>query len=149
MKKETNKTFTSPVLKVSLFLSAFFLFISLNNADAQSNKWKASAPNSSSALSAASSGLVSNGAKGFDLDQFKSEAEREMDEVANDPNFSDNEKKVRLKVLDEAVLRAEQGFAIAPSFDIASDKYESIVENKVPSIDIESIIEEYKLQFEQ
>jgi hypothetical protein len=149
MKKQTNKTFTSSVVKMSLFLSAFFLFISLNNADAQSNKWKTSAPNPPSGLSTDASGLVSNGAKSFDFDQFKSEVERERDEVTNDPNFSDDEKKVRLKVLDESVLRAEQGFAIAPSFDIALMRYEDIVENKTPSVDLSAIVEEYKLQFEQ
>lgn len=149
MKKQINKTKALPLSKMSFLLFAFCLFTSLNEVSAQSNKWRTAAPNPPSGLTTDASGLVSNGAKSFDFDQFKSEVEREMDEVTNDPNYSDDEKKVRLKVLDESVLRADQGFAIAPSFDIALMRYEDIVENKTPSVDLSAIVEEYKLQFEQ
>ena len=149
MKNQIKKNLNFPLFGTVFCFFLFSLFIFTTDSNAQNNSWEASAPNPPSGLSTDDSGLVGNGCKAFDLDQFETEVSQEINEVNNDPNLTVEERTVRVKVLDEAIQGAEQGFAISPSFDIAFMKLETIVENRAPNVDLSSIIEEYKVQFEQ
>ena len=137
------------MLASGLLVFSLSLFLSIGDMSAQNNEWKTSAPNPPSGLTTDASGLVANGAKDFDFDLFESEVNQEVIEVNNSTNYSSVEKKVRVKVLAEALRRASEGFAIVPSFDLAFNMFETIVENDAPSVDLLPIIDEYKNKFEQ
>lgn len=144
-----KKTFDVQVLASVLFVFCLSALLWTGDATAQNNEWKNSAPNPPSGLTTDASGLIANGAKDFDFDQFESEVNLELAEVNNNPNYSNNEKQVRLKVLHESIVAAEEGFSIEASFDIAFMKLNPIVENKAPQIDLSAIVSDYKVQFEQ
>ncbi|NBC03014.1 MAG: hypothetical protein GVY20_04830 [Bacteroidetes bacterium] len=143
-----KKTFNVRMLSSLLVVFCLF-FLGIANTIAQNNTWQSSAPNPPSGLTTDASGLVANGAKDFDFDRFEREVDQEMTEVNNNTNYSPEEKKVRIKVLDDAMVRASEGFAIEPAFDLVYNKYNPLVENKAPSVDLGAIIDEYKDKFEQ
>lgn len=147
MNNQLKNSFNVRMLASLLVVFCLSALFGVAEITAQNNSWQTSNP--PSGLTTDDSGLVANGAKDFDFDRFESEVDQEMDEVNNNTNYSPEEKKVRLKVLDEAVLKASEGFAIAPSFDIVFNLYNDLVENRAPSVDLGSIIDEYKIQFEQ
>lgn len=149
MKNQIKKNMNFPLFGTVFCCFLFSLFIFTGESIAQHNSWEASTPNPPSGPSTDDSGLVGNGGKDFDFDLFETQVSQEIDEVNDDPNLTAEERTVRIKVLDEAIQGAEQGFAISPSFDIAFMKLEPIVENRAPNVDLPSIIEEYKVQFEQ
>jgi|SRR6056297_1897969 len=144
-----KKTFNVQMFTSVLCVFCLSAFLWIGETTAQNNQWKNSAPNPPSGLTTDASGLVTNGAKNFDFDQFVSEVNQEMDEVNNNPSYTQEEKQVRLKVLNESIVHAEEGFSIEASFDIAFMRLNPIVENNLPQIELNSIISDYKTQFEQ
>ncbi|GEM_PF-955717 len=129
-----------PILKKgvckALGLSAFFVFamtfFSVNTIHAQDR--------------AVLSQQVANADRDL-ADQFEAEAEVEIAEVRSNPDFSNEEKIVREKLLRASVKNVRAGLEISDAFDAAYTAQLAIVNNYAPGLNFKSILQEYKNQF--
>lgn len=142
-KNQLRKTFSYFLMGALLFG-----FVSSNDALAQNNQWRTSAPNPPSGITEDESALVSNGGTPFDMNLFVSEVEAEKQAVTNS-NMRQSEKTSRIKLLDEALSKASEGFTIEASFAQSFLALKDTVFQNFPNINFASIRDEYIEKFEQ
>ena len=148
MKNSIKKTVGLQMLASGLLVFGLSLFLSIGEMSAQNNEWKTSAPNPPVGLSTDAEAMVVNGGRSYDLDQFTLDVEIEKRAVI-EGNYSNGEEVSRLKILEAASIRANQGMTIEASFNQAYVILQNSIEINFPSVDLVSIRNEYIDKFEQ
>jgi len=148
MNVSCNKNQLGKTFSYFLMGALLFGFVFSSDALAQNNQWRKSAPNPPSGMTEDESALVSNGGTPFDMNLFVSEVEAEKQAVANS-NMRQPEKTSRIKLLDEALSKASEGFTIEASFTQSFLILKDTVFQNFPNVNFASIRDEYIEKFEQ
>lgn len=80
-------------------------------------------------------------------DQFKSAVTTEIQEVRSNPNYGQDEKIVREKILRAAVSNVEAGLEIEDAFTVSYNQLLEKVNTHAPNVNLKNIMLEYKNQF--
>lgn len=81
------------------------------------------------------------------VDQFESAVNVEIQEVRSNPNYGQNEKIVREKILRAAVTNVEAGLQIEDAFTVSYNELIEKVNTHAPNVNLKDIMLEYKNQF--